>query len=202
MIMLSHILASIFIDETSRHKCAAFLKQGRAGRAMDGAVHTAAPQQHAVGCVHNGIDAQAGDVPLHDLNRLQTAAHNVHYSRPDDRFRAGKSTRENENERLIAEVKALQDREEQLLPEERRLLNLLLLLIEDYEERKYRLKAATPDEVLRELMRARGIRQKDLLEVFGSKGIASEVVRGRRAVSRTQAKRLARFFHVSAALFL
>jgi HTH-type transcriptional regulator/antitoxin HigA len=107
-----------------------------------------------------------------------------------------------ENERLIAKVEVLQDREEHLLPEERRLLQLLLLLIEDYEERKYRLKAATPDEVLRELMRARGLRQKDLWGVFGSKGIASEVVRGRRAISRTQAKRLARFFHVSPALFL
>ena len=109
---------------------------------------------------------------------------------------------DSENDRLIAEVEALQSREAHLLPEERRLLSLLLLLIKDYEEGKYRLKAATPDEVLRELMRARGIRQKDLLGVFGSKGIASEVVRGRRAISRTQAKRLGRFFHVSPALFL
>jgi HTH-type transcriptional regulator/antitoxin HigA len=109
---------------------------------------------------------------------------------------------DSENDRLIAEVEALQSREAHLLPEERRLLGLLLLLIEDYEEGKYRIKAATPDEVLRELMRARGTRQKDLLEVFGSKGIASEVVRGRRAISRTQVKRLAQFFHVSPALFL
>jgi len=109
---------------------------------------------------------------------------------------------DSENDRLIAEVEALQSRGAHLLPEEKRLLSLLLLLIEDYEEAKYRLKAAAPDEVLRELMRARGIRQKDLLGVFGSKGIASEVVRGRRAISRTQAKRLARFFHVSPALFL
>ena len=109
---------------------------------------------------------------------------------------------ESENDRLIAEVETLQAREEQLHSEERRLLSLLLLLIEDYEERKFRLKAATPDEILRELMRARGARQKDLLGVFGSKGIASEVVRGRRGISRNQAKHLARFFHVSPALFL
>jgi len=109
---------------------------------------------------------------------------------------------DSENERLIAEVEALQGRGAHLLHAERRLLSLLLLLIEDYEERKYRIKAATPDEVLRELMRARGARQKDLFGVFGSKGIASEVVRGRRAISRTQAKRLAQFFHVSPALFL
>jgi HTH-type transcriptional regulator / antitoxin HigA len=102
----------------------------------------------------------------------------------------------------LSEVEALQIRAEDLVPEERQLLNLLLVLVEDYEERKFRIKAAAPDEVLRELMRVRGTRQKDLLEVFGSKGIASEVVCGRRAISRTQAKRLARFFHVSPALFL
>ncbi len=107
-----------------------------------------------------------------------------------------------ENERMIAKLESLQNREEHLLAEERRLLKLLLLLVEDYEERRYRMRAATPDAVLRELMRARGIRQKDLIGVFGSKGIASEVVRGRRAISRTQAKRLARFFHVSPALFI
>jgi HTH-type transcriptional regulator/antitoxin HigA len=78
----------------------------------------------------------------------------------------------------------------------------MLLLIEDYESRKYSLRAASPNEILRELMRARGLRQKDLVAVFGSKGIASEVVHSRRNISRTQAKRLAQIFHVSPALFL
>jgi HTH-type transcriptional regulator/antitoxin HigA len=109
---------------------------------------------------------------------------------------------DSENDRLLAQVGRLQAMGRALLPEERRLLKLMLLLVEDYECRKYSLKVETPDEVLRELMRARGIRQKDLLGVFGSKGLASEVVRGRRNISRTHAKRLARFFHVSPALFL
>jgi HTH-type transcriptional regulator / antitoxin HigA len=107
-----------------------------------------------------------------------------------------------ENERLLGEIGAIMSKEGPLSPAERRLLKLMLLLIEEYEDRKFKLKAAAPDEILRELMRARSLRQKDLLEVFGSKGIASEVVRGRRGISRTQAKRLAQFFHVSPALFL
>ena len=107
-----------------------------------------------------------------------------------------------ENDRILAEIEALLAREEKLIPEERRILTLLTLLVEDFEQRRYALRASTPDQVLRELMRARGVRQKDLLGVFGSKGIASEVVRGRRAISRTHAKRLARLFHVSPALFL
>lgn len=107
-----------------------------------------------------------------------------------------------ENDRMLAQIDSLQATGRELLPEERRLLDLMLLLVEDYEDRKFSLRAATPDEVLRELVRARGIRQKDLLGVFGSKGLTSEVVRGRRGISRTHAKRLAQFFHVSPALFL
>jgi len=107
-----------------------------------------------------------------------------------------------ENDRALAEIERFHAREHHLPPEERRLMQLLLLLVEDYEGRKYRLKAAAPHEVLRELMRARGTQQADLLGVLGSKGVTSEVVRGRRGISRSQAKRLAEFFHAPAILFL
>jgi HTH-type transcriptional regulator / antitoxin HigA len=46
------------------------------------------------------------------------------------------------------------------------------------------------------------IRPCDLLEVFGSRGIASEVANGKRAISKAQAKKLAELFHVRADLFL
>jgi antitoxin component HigA of HigAB toxin-antitoxin module len=46
------------------------------------------------------------------------------------------------------------------------------------------------------------IRPCDLLEVFGSRGIASEVANGKRAISKAQAKKLAELFHVPADLFL
>ena len=51
-------------------------------------------------------------------------------------------------------------------------------------------------------MQEHGLRQRDLLDVFGSRGIASEVVSGKRAISKAQAKKLAALFHVSADLFL
>lgn len=107
-----------------------------------------------------------------------------------------------ENQRLLAEVERLSAKGNRISTEEEELLKLMVLLIESYEERKYRLAAAGPDEVLRELMNARGLRQKDLVQVFGSKGITSEVVRGKRGISRSHAKSLAEFFHVSPALFL
>jgi hypothetical protein len=45
-------------------------------------------------------------------------------------------------------------------------------------------------------------RHCNLLDVFGSRGIASEVVSGKRAISKAQAKKLAALFHVPADLFL
>jgi HTH-type transcriptional regulator / antitoxin HigA len=51
-------------------------------------------------------------------------------------------------------------------------------------------------------MEEHGLRQRDLLEVFGSRGIASEVLSGKRAISKSQAKKLAELFHVPADLFL
>ena len=52
------------------------------------------------------------------------------------------------------------------------------------------------------LMEEHGLRQRDLLAVFGSRGIASEVVSGKRAISKAQAKKLAEVFHVTADLFV
>jgi HTH-type transcriptional regulator / antitoxin HigA len=51
-------------------------------------------------------------------------------------------------------------------------------------------------------MEARDLTQKDLWKVFGSKGIASEVLHGKRAISWTQTKKLADFFHVGVELFI
>ncbi|HLO88292.1 MAG TPA: helix-turn-helix domain-containing protein [Nostocaceae cyanobacterium] len=51
-------------------------------------------------------------------------------------------------------------------------------------------------------MLARGLKQKDLAEIFGSKGITSELITGKRSISKNQAKALSEFFHVSPALFL
>ena len=109
---------------------------------------------------------------------------------------------EEENERLIAELEQLDRRHDQLTPEEREYAELLTVLIEAFENANYALAGSTPDSRLRSLMEEHGLRQRDLLDVFGSRGIASEVVSGKRAVSKTQAKKLAALFHVPADLFL
>lgn len=109
---------------------------------------------------------------------------------------------EEENARMLATVEKLMEKGEKLSAEEEKLLKLLVRLIEDFEERFYRPSQATPLEVLTHLMEARGVKQSQLWEVFGSKGIASEVLNGKRGISKTHARALANYFHVPAELFI
>ncbi|HSE37696.1 MAG TPA: hypothetical protein VLG74_10360 [Blastocatellia bacterium] len=51
-------------------------------------------------------------------------------------------------------------------------------------------------------MTARNLQAKDLWGVFGSKSLTSEVLNGNRDISKSKAKALAEFFHVSAELFI
>ena len=108
---------------------------------------------------------------------------------------------ERENERILGEVDRLMAKE-RLSPEESKLFDLMVRLIEDFEGRHYQLSASTPHGILRELMEARGVRPHDLWGVFGSKGTASEVINGKRAMSKAHAKALGEFFRVSPELFI
>jgi HTH-type transcriptional regulator / antitoxin HigA len=90
---------------------------------------------------------------------------------------------------------------ETLSPAQERLLKLLVNLIESFEERHYQLKPATPLEILTELVSGRKLKQKDLIPVFGSQGVASEVLNGKRGISKTHTKALGEFFKVSPTLF-
>jgi|SRR5437588_6449036 len=109
---------------------------------------------------------------------------------------------EEENDRMLAETEKLIEKGDRRTPEEDALLDLLAHLVQQFERDFYHLGGATPHEILRELMAARGLKQSDLLHIFRSKGIASEVVNGKRGISKAQAKALADFFHVSAELFI
>jgi HTH-type transcriptional regulator/antitoxin HigA len=111
-------------------------------------------------------------------------------------------TNEEENERMLALVEPIFDKGEKITAEEQVLLELLTRLIQDFEDKHYELKASTPRGILIELMEARGVKQNKLWELFGSKGTASEVLSGRRSISKANAKKLAEFFNVSAELFI
>jgi HTH-type transcriptional regulator / antitoxin HigA len=108
---------------------------------------------------------------------------------------------EAENEHYLRVLEAL-DRQPRLTPAQAELAALLTLLIEDFEDRHYALTPATPIEHLQELMRVQGLKQKDLVDVFGTPSIVSEVLHGKRALTTEHIRRLSARFHVSPALFL
>ena len=108
---------------------------------------------------------------------------------------------EAQNEEYISRLAFLYDRS-RLSPEEKELADLLTLLIEDFESKRYSMRRATPLETLQELIQANGLKQKDLLDVFGQESVVSEVLNGKRPFSKSHIAKLARRFHVSPELFL
>jgi len=77
----------------------------------------------------------------------------------------------------------------------------LTTLIEAYEEERQSIPDASPVEVLRTLMDGNHLRQKDLVPIFGSEGIVSEVLHKKRALNKTHIEKLSKRFNVSPAVF-
>ena len=107
---------------------------------------------------------------------------------------------EAENEAAILLAESLEHR--QRTPEEDALLELLIILIEKFEETSYPLPNLESDRMLRHLMEARNMKQEELVGVIGSRGVVSEIVNGKRSISKAQAKTLGQLFHVSPSLFI
>jgi len=109
---------------------------------------------------------------------------------------------EAENERYIALLEELDGKGNRMTAAERRMAELLTLLIEDFEEKHYALKSSNPVDVLTELMSANSLKQKDLLDVFGTPSIVSEVLHGKRQLTTEHIRRLSRRFLVSPEVFI
>lgn len=112
---------------------------------------------------------------------------------------------EDELEKMTGQVNRLMTKgikQEGLSPEEEKLLELMSVLIENYEDEHYPFPEVPPNEILKFLMEQNDLKQSDLLHIFGSSGITSEVVNGKRSISKTQAKKLAEHFKVSVELFI
>lgn len=88
----------------------------------------------------------------------------------------------------------------ELTPEEKVLEALLSRLIRDYDE-KIELPSLPPHKAIVFLMEQRGLKQADLLPVFGSRSVASEVLNGKREPSKSHIRKLAEFFHLSPEIF-
>jgi HTH-type transcriptional regulator/antitoxin HigA len=103
---------------------------------------------------------------------------------------------------MLAEVERLMDKAERRTAEEDAALDLMVRLIQDYEQEHHPLPDPSPHEMLVYLMEQRNLKQADLLPIFKSRGYVSDVMNAKRAISKAHAKQLAEFFKVSAVLFL
>jgi HTH-type transcriptional regulator / antitoxin HigA len=106
-----------------------------------------------------------------------------------------------QNEAYIQALYELEQHHADWSPEETDLADLLTLLIEDYEEKHYQLPKSSPRKLIEFLMEQHGLRQKDLVDVFGTPSIVSEVLSGKRDLSRQHIRRLSERFHVPPELF-
>jgi HTH-type transcriptional regulator / antitoxin HigA len=105
------------------------------------------------------------------------------------------------NEKFIKFLEDLDSRWDALSAPEKQLHELLLLLVQDFERRNYKLRAASPIEVIVELIQANGLKQKDLVGIFKTASVVSEVLNGKRELTKEHIKRLSERFNVSPELF-
>ena len=109
-------------------------------------------------------------------------------------------TSERQHEEYLAVLDRLASKENPTRDEEK-YAGVLMTLIEAYEEEHHSIPDAGPVEILRTLMDANGLRQKDLVPIFASESIVSEVLRKKRALNKTHIQKLSKRFHVSPAVF-
>jgi HTH-type transcriptional regulator/antitoxin HigA len=91
--------------------------------------------------------------------------------------------------------------EDDISEEEERLLEMLGMLIEEYEGRMYPLPKTEPHKMLGYLLQEKGLKPSDLCAIL-PKSRVSEILSGKRGISKAQAKQLAERLHVPIELFL
>ncbi|MGB3652669.1 MAG: transcriptional regulator [Rivularia sp. (in: cyanobacteria)] len=108
---------------------------------------------------------------------------------------------EEENEQAIALAEELEHRPNKM-PEEETLLELLIILIEKFEEVHYPIPKGTVSSMLLHLMEAQDKTKESLIQVFGSLEIVDRVINSDLEINLEQAQKLGNLFHVDSSLFL
>ena len=118
-----------------------------------------------------------------------------------------------EHDHMLSLAESLMEKGE-LGPEEEKLLSMCVLLIEAFEasilqgeegdedeENEPPAEPPAPHEVLQRMLEARGLELMDVAPLFGTPGIAREVLDGKRPISRAQSRELGKYFGMPAKLF-
>ncbi len=109
-------------------------------------------------------------------------------------------TSERQHEEYLSVLDKLASKENPTREEEK-YAEVLMTLIEAYEEEHHAIPDASPVEVLRALMDANDLRQKDLVPIFGSESIVSEVLHRKRDLNKAHIGKLSKRFKISPAVF-
>jgi HTH-type transcriptional regulator/antitoxin HigA len=125
------------------------------------------------------------------------------YSRLANRIVVKAIDTEEEYDHMVAAVEQLIDKgEDRLSPEESALLETMAILVQAYDDRHHPLPSVAPNKMLAYLMETSGRTANDLLPVFGTRGRVSEILSGKRSISKQQAKKLASVFKVTVDFFI
>ena len=109
---------------------------------------------------------------------------------------------EEEYERLLGAAANLMEKpDDEISQEEGRLLELLSIVLEEYEGRAHPLPQAKPHKMLAYILQEKNMKPSDLWAVL-PKSRVSEILNGRRGISKAQAKQLSELLRVPIELFL
>jgi HTH-type transcriptional regulator / antitoxin HigA len=109
--------------------------------------------------------------------------------------------------RSESEFKAIQQIVDALLDakrlsaDQKEYLNLLGMIICEYEERTVKIPDIYGVELLNVLIEEWGLKQKELIPIFKTESIVSAILNGHRQLTVEHIQKLAEFFHVSPAVF-
>lgn len=81
-------------------------------------------------------------------------------------------------------------------------LELLIVLVKDYDEKHFELPELDALEVIKHKMEEMGMKAKDLEHIIGSKGHVSAVLNGKREITLKMAQKLKNYFRIPAEVFL
>lgn len=81
-------------------------------------------------------------------------------------------------------------------------LDLLLVLVKDYEDKHIHLPELDPIDAIKLKMEERGLKAKDLEPLIGTKGHVSSILSGRRELTLKMAQKLKDYFQLPSDVFM
>lgn len=89
----------------------------------------------------------------------------------------------------------------EMTPEKQDYINVLGILVHEYEEKHVLIPDLSGVELLKALIDEFGLRQKDLIPVFKTESIVSAILNGQRKFTVEHIEKLSEFFNVSPSVF-